>query len=149
MAVLKRGKSGDFTIKCADSGFLDRDSDFPGSFPSPARLVASLRAWESCLLMNLMDKKQRSRSRDAPSSRLWPLSCVLSSHHLQKHLWDQPTHGFYFCFCFCFSYLNSLLLNTMSSQIHQKYSTEVEFVVNPLPNLHLRASHTHLSRLLF
>ncbi|KAK1332009.1 hypothetical protein QTO34_007686 [Cnephaeus nilssonii] len=49
----------------------------------------------------------RIRPRDAPASSFQPLSCVLSSHHLQNHLQDQPKHSF----ILFFFYLNSLLLN--------------------------------------
>ena len=36
-------------------------------------------------------------------------------------------------------------VSTMTSQIRQNYSTEVEAAVNRLVNLHLRASYTYLS----
>ncbi|EPQ01416.1 Ferritin light chain [Myotis brandtii] len=46
---------------------------------------------------------------------------------------------------FFFSTLTSYCRTTMSSQIRQNYSTEVEAVVNRLTNLHLWASYTYLS----
>lgn len=45
------------------------------------------------------------QTQGCPSSSLRPLSCFSSSHHLQNHLQDQPTHQ-------CVFYLNSLLLNS-------------------------------------
>ncbi|KAF5915627.1 hypothetical protein HPG69_015247 [Diceros bicornis minor] len=41
--------------------------------------------------------------------------------------------------------LSSLLLSTLSSQIGQNYSTEVEATVNCLVNMYLQASYTYLS----
>ncbi|KAK1328988.1 hypothetical protein QTO34_011159 [Cnephaeus nilssonii] len=79
-----------------------------------------------------------NRPKDAPSSSLRPLSCILSSHHLQNHLRDQPHTGF-------FSTLTPYCGTAMSSQIRQNCSTEVEAAVYCLANLQLRASYTYLS----
>ena len=63
------------------------------------------------------------------------LSAILGiSHPAIFGLQDQPTPFFE---------LNSL--STMSSKVHQNYSTEVEAFINRLINMHLQASYTYLS----
>ncbi|KAK1344183.1 hypothetical protein QTO34_014748 [Cnephaeus nilssonii] len=78
-----------------------------------------------------------NRPRDAPSSSLQPLSSVLSSHHLQNHLQDQPTH-------WVFSYLYPLLRNNHelpnSSELFHRGGG-----FGQLPGLHRPASCTSLS----
>ena len=69
-------------------------------------------------------------------------SILFFSHHLRNHLsLSQPPRP-------AGSGFSTLILHcqtTMSSQIRQNYSTEVEAAVNRLANLHLRASYTYLS----
>ncbi|KAK1334812.1 hypothetical protein QTO34_004380 [Cnephaeus nilssonii] len=77
------------------------------------------------------------RLKYAPSSSLQPPSCVLSSHHLQNHLRDQPTHPLFFF------YLNSLLPN--NHELPNSPELSHRGGVNHLANLHLQASHTYLS----
>lgn len=78
--------------------------------------------------INLISDSQGSVScfnsgRNRPRDTLFfqPPVPLLSSHHLQNHLQDQPT------------YLNSHCPTTMSSQICQNYPTEVEAAVPRLP----------------
>lgn len=67
--------------------------------------IATLSGSESVSHFNSVWTEQ---TQDTPSSNLQSLSCILSCHHLQNHLWDQPTHQFLVC---VFPYLNSLLSN--------------------------------------
>ncbi|KAK1332651.1 hypothetical protein QTO34_007334 [Cnephaeus nilssonii] len=73
----------------------------------------------------------------APSPSLRPLSCLLSSHHLQNHLRDRPTHR-------VFIFLNSSLPNNHELPNPPELFHQVEAAANRLASLPLRL-HTPLS----
>ena len=77
-----------------------------------------------------------SGSDHSPS--FFPVTTFGISHSAVHDYWDQPPFFF-------FKVLTPYYRSTMSSQIHQNYSTEVETPLHLLVNMHLRVSDTYLS----
>lgn len=100
--------------------------------------VPSVVPWICLLLQQCLDGTEPGRPFFQPPTTLQPLFQSQTSEPSQPSLASETSQH-------CVLSLIPYCPTTMSSQILQNYSTEVEAAVNCLVNLHLRASYTCLS----
>ncbi|XP_021569425.1 LOW QUALITY PROTEIN: uncharacterized protein LOC103263058 [Carlito syrichta] len=118
----------------------ENEGNIPHPHYSCQSLGSALGGPTDLSLASTVFGRNRPRDSSLPASHCPPISSLLATSETTfsatSCFWDQRPP---------FLQLAPFCRPTLSSQVRQNYSTEVEAAVNRLVNLHLRASYTSLS----